>query len=238
MLGITAGSGSSGGGGGPFDIDDLFALGEDGGYWDFTDGATLAVNADGTGGTPALNASCKWASDLSPNANHLRNTVSTVTRRTGGIETDGAGYGLFNMAGFGNWPSIAQPFEVFIAMQLLAAETTDDRIIGSGGANLLAGTASGKVRGFAGSYGTEFTPGLTTDFTLDLLFHGASSLAGMNTDSPSASADPGGGSLDALAVGSGTGGTVATALLVKRLVVLSRALTAGERTGVYAWLTA
>lgn len=240
MRGLRLGLGLSrraAGGAAAFNPASLFTS-EAGAYYDFTDGTKLAVNSDGTGGSPAVNGACRWAVDQSPNLNHLRNTVSSATRRSNGIETDGAGYGLFNMAGFGNWPSIAQPFEIFACMELLAAETTDDRIIGSGVALVLAGTASGKVRAFAGSYGTEFTPGLTTEFTIDLLYNGASSLAGINTDSPSASANPGAGALSALCLGSTDGGALPTQVRFKRLLVISRALTAGERTSVYAALTA
>ena len=223
---------------GPLDPATLFTGGILGAYYDFTDGTSLAVNADGTGGVPAIGAACRSALDKSPNSNRLRNTVSSVIRRSNGIETDGANYGLFNFAGFGNWPNIVQPVEIVASMELLATETVDERIIGSGGISLLAGTAGGKLRGFAGAYGTEFSPGLATEFVIDLLFDPLDPLAGINTGTPSASASPGNNSLSSLCLGSDTGGNSATRVRFKHLLVIARALTASERAGVVQWMQA
>lgn len=224
----------------PIDPAALFTGGVAGGYYNFTDAASLAVNADGTGGVPVVGTACRSVLDKSPNGNRLRNTVTSVIRRANGIETSGAGYGLFNTAGgFGDWPNIPQPFEIVARLELLAGETIDDRIIHSGSlALLLAGTASGKVRGYAGAYGTEFAPGLATEFTIDLLFNGAASRAGINTDAPAAGANPGTNALGDIFLGSDGGGNAPTQTRFEHLLVIGRALTAAERAGVKLWMEA
>lgn len=217
----------------------LFAAAEKGGYYDFTDGTKLAVNADGSGGSPAVGSLVRWAVDQSPNGNHLRNTTGTVpTRRANGVETTGTGYGLFNMAGFGGWPANAPPYEVVVCLEQKTFTATGNIIVGLGGAGLVEGTSSGKVR-FQSStdYSAEYSPGLLTEYTVDGAFSGGTSQFSFNNGAfatiPVATATN-----DSLTLGSGTGGGANTAVRVKRLVVINRLLTTAERAGAYAWATA
>jgi len=238
MLGIRASSGGAGGSPPPFSIGSLFASAEKGAYYDFTDATKLAVNADGTGGSPAIGAVTRWAVDQSPNGNHLRNTTGSSTlRRANGVETSGAGYGLFNMAGFGGWPGIADPVEIVATLEQKTFAATDAIIIGSSNTSFRQGSASGKARPFATVYGTEINPGLLTEFTVDLLFNGSGGLIGLNGGAMQASSTTS-GALDALALGSGTGGGGSSQIRFKRLLMVGRALTAAERAGAVAWASA
>lgn len=224
---------------GPIDPVTLFGAGEKGGYYNFTDGNSLAVNADGTGGVPAVGGACRSALDLSPNGNRLRNTVSSVTRRVNGIETAGAYYGLFNFAGYGDWPSISQPFEVVACIEQLAFAGTDARILASG-VNvpwyLLQGSASGKVRFFDSVYGTEVDPGLATEFVIDGLYGAEVKVA---LDGGAMIASTGNGQpLSGLFLGSDSAGNSSTRIRFKHLLAIGRALTTTERAGVVQWMQA
>lgn len=225
---------------GPINPATLFGAGEKGGYYNFTDGASLAVNADGTGGVPAIGGACRSALDLSPNANRLRNTVSAVTRRANGIETAGANYGLFNFAGFGDWPSIPQPFEVVACIEQIAFAATDRRVLAAGPNTpwyLLQGTASGKVRFFDSVYGTELNPGLGIEFVIDGYFYGANTTIAINGGAMIASTGNG-QPLDGIFLGSDSGGNAPTQIRVKHLLAIGRALTPAERSGVVQWMQA
>jgi len=225
---------------GPLNPATLFGAGEKGGYYNFTDADTLAVNADGTGGAPAIGAACRSVLDLGPNGNRLRNTVSSVTRRANGIETAGVNYGLFNFAGFGDWPSIPQPFEVVACIEQLGFGGTDRRILASGVSvpwYLLQGSASGKVRFFDSVYGTEVSPGLSVEFVIDGYFFGANTTLAINGGAMIASTGNG-QPLNGLFLGSDASGNVPTQIRFKHLLAIGRALTPAERSGVVQWMQA
>lgn len=225
---------------GPINPATLFGAGEKGGYYNFTDSASLAVNADGTGGVPAIGGECRSALDLGPNGNRLRNTVNMVTRRANGIETPGANYGLFNFAGFGDWPSIPQPFEVVACIEQLAFGGTDRRILASGNSvpwYLLQGSASGKLRFFDSVYGTELDPGLGTEFVIDGYCFGAETTVAINGGAMIASTGSG-QPLSGIFLGSDPGGNVSTQIRFKHLLAIGRALTPAERSGVVQWMQA
>lgn len=234
---------AGGGGGGSFaGMASLFAAAEKGAYYDFTDATKLAVNGDGTGGSPSSGGTVKWAVDQSPNLNHLRNnqTAGLPTYSATGVTTSGTNYGLFNMSGFGNWPSISQPFEIIACMSQIAYAGADQRIIAFGASSwFLQGASSGAVRFFDGGYGSSFTPGLNTEFTIDGYFNGASTLDGINGGAMAAGATGAGQPATALVLGSTTaGGASGAQIRFKRLVIVGRALTPTERAGVYAWASA
>ena len=225
------------GGSAPFTIAGLFAAGEKGAYYDFTDAATLAVNADGSGGAPAIGGACRWAADLSPNANHLRNTVTSATRRAAGIETDGAGYGLFNMPAYGGWPSIPEPFEIICVASQLAYAGTDRTIFTNNSATLALrqSAASGNVRFYDSGYGPDFSAPINSEFSIALALWPSGRSQSVNGGA--AVALPSGGQpLDGLVLGSGSGGGASgVQARFKRLVVVGRALTSAERAGAVAW---
>lgn len=223
---------------GPIDPATLFVGGTAGAYYNFTEAASLAVNADGTGGVPAIGAACRSALDKSPNGNRLRNTVASVIRRANGIETSGSNYGLFNMAGFGDWPTIPQPYEVVACLEQLAHGGTDRRIIGANGLSLLQGATSGAVRFVASGNGIELNPGLNSEFVIDGYFSGALSSVAIDGGPMQPSAGQGGGSCDGMVLGSNTGGGAPTQVRFKHLLVIGRALTAAERAGVVQWMQA
>lgn len=218
----------------------LFTAAEKGAYYDFTDGAKLAVNADGTGGTPSVGSAVRWAADQSPNGNHLRNTTGTVpTRRANGVETTGTGYGLFNMPGFGNWPANGTPYEMLACLEQKTFTATDNYIIGFGGGylGLLEGSSSGNVRFKSTGYSPEYAPGLLTEYTVDGAFNGASSQFSFNNGS-FVTASTTSATNDSVLIGSAGNGAVCSAVRVKRLLFIGRLLTATERAGVYAWASA
>ena len=225
---------------GPINPATLFGGGMKGGYYNFTDAASLAINADGTGGVPAVGSACRSVLDLSPNGNRLRNTVSSVTRRANGIETSGTNYGLFNMAGFGDWPSIPDPFEVIACIEQIGFAGTDRRILNSGPSVpwcLVQGTASGKVRFQDTTYGTEVSVGIGTEFVIDGYFSGADTTIAVNGGAMAASIGFG-QPLSGIILGSDDGGNNATQTRFKHLLAIGRALTTAERTGVALWMQA
>lgn len=225
---------------GPIDPATLFGGGMKGAYYNFTDAGTLAVNADGTGGVPAIGAACRSVLDKSPNANRLRNTVSSVTRHAGGIDTVGANYGLFNFAGFGDWPIIPQPFEVVACLEQLAHAGTDARILAAGTNTpwyLLQGAVAGNVRFFDSVYGTETSPGLSASFVIDGYFYGGESSLALNGGAMIASAGNG-QPLSGLCLGSDANGNSPTQIRFKHLLAIGRALTPTERSGVVQWMQA
>lgn len=225
---------------GPIDPSTLFGGGMMGAYFNFTDANTLAVNADGSGGVPAIGAACRSVLDKSPNANRLRNTVSSVTRQTGGIDTVGVNYGLFNFAGAGDWPSIPQPFEVVACFEQLAFAGSDARILAAGVNTpwyLLQGTTSGKVRFFDSIYGTEIDPGLSASVVIDGYSFGAETKLSLNGGAMIASSGNG-QPLSGLCLGSGASGNSPTQTRFKHLLAIGRALTPTERSGVVQWMQA
>lgn len=227
-------------GGGAIDPATLFGAGEKGAYYNFTDGGSLAINADGTGGVPAIGAACRSALDLSPNGNRLRNTVSSVTRGATGVETSGTGYGLFNFAGYGDWPNIPQAFEIVACMEQIGFAGVDGRILSSG-VNvpwyLLQGSASGKIRFYDSIYGTEVDPGIGVEFVIDGYSDGANTTVALDGGAMIASSgfnQP----LNGIFLGSDPGGSAAAPIRFKHLLAIGRALTGAERTGVVQWMSA
>jgi hypothetical protein len=214
----------------------MFGGGIKGAAYDFADGSRLSVNADGGGGTPALGEACRWAADLSPNANHLRNTVSTVTRRANGIETSGTSYGLFNLPGAGDWPVIPQPVTIVVRLEQLAFAGNNARLIWSNQsvAGLLQGPSSGGVQFYAGAYGASVNPGLVTESTIEGVLNGSLGSTALNGAQP-LSNDAGNSGIDGLVLGSDAGGANATRMRFRKLVVIGRLLNANERAGVLAW---
>ncbi len=225
---------------GPIDPASLFTGGIKGAYYNFSDGASLAVNADGSGGTPAIGAACRSVLDKSGNGNRLRNTVSSVTRRTSGIETSGTNYGLFNFAGFGDWPTIPQPFEIIACIDQLAFNGTDSRIL-SAGTNtpwfLLQGSSSGKVRFYDSIYGPEVNPGLNSEAVIDGYCFGAETIVALNGGTPIAG-NGNGQPLNGMFLGSDPGGNAPAQIRFKHLLAIGRALTAAERASVLLWMQA
>jgi len=230
------------GAGAPFTIAGLFAAGEKGAAYDFADASKLAINGDGSGGAPAPGGTVKWAVDQSPNGNHLRTNQSAnlPTWSAGGLTTSGAGFGLFNFAGFGDWPNIPQPFEMVCCLEQIAFAGSDSRLLSAGPATpwwLLQGPASGNVRLYDGSYGTTVAAGLAAEFTIDGLADGGNGLVAINGGAMVASAGVG-QPLNGLAIGSDAGGGNPTRTRFKRLLVVGRVLTAAERAGAVAWASA
>lgn len=225
---------------GPIDPATLFGGGMKGGYYNFTDAATLAVNADGTGGVPTVGGACRSVLDLGPNGNRLRNTVTSATRRANGVETSGTNYGLFNFATVGDWPSIPQPFEIIACVEQIAFAATDAALLTSGPSvpfGLHQATSSGKVRFYDGTAGLELNPGVAAEFVIDGYFFGADGLVGLNGAAMVSS--PGGGQpLSGLILGSNSGGNQRTQTRFKHLLAIGRALTPAERTGVTLWMQA
>ena len=228
------------GGGGFTTVAALFASGEKGAFYDFTDKGKLAVNADGSGGSPANGGTARWAVDQSPNANHLRNTVASVAVGATWITTSGSNYGLFNMSGFGNWPSLPQPFEIVVALEQIAYAGDNARIIGDQDTSwsLLQGSSSGDARFLGINYGLQKSLGIGAEVTLDILTNGATSAIGLNGAAMTAETGSGSAGLNALCLGSSAGGNAAAPIRFKRLLVIGRALTTAERAGVLAWVGA
>ncbi|MCW3798616.1 hypothetical protein OMW55_12445 [Sphingomonas sp. BN140010] len=215
----------------------LFSAGQKGAYYDFTNRTKLAVNADGSGGSPGIGATARWAVDQSPNGNHLRNTVGTVSVVDNGIVTSGSNYGLFNMGGFGDWPRVDPPFELIATLQQEGYGGIDARLLDLGGVSLLQGSRSGKIRAFASGYGSEVAPGLAADFTVHLIFNGPASSIAINGAPPSTdnlAAQP----CTQVVVGSDVGGNNAVPVRVKRLFIRSGALNQVDRAGVMTWVSA
>ena len=225
---------------GPIDPATLFTGGMRGGYYNFTDGASLAINSDGSGGTPAIGGACRSVLDKSPNGNRLRNTVSSVTRRANGIETSGTNYGLFNFAGFGDWPVITQPFEIVACFEQLAFAGSDNRILAAGISTplyLLQGSASGKVRFFDSIYGPEVNPGLNSEAVIDGFCNGSETTVALNGAAPIAG-NGNGQPLTGLVLGSDSAANLPTQIRFKHLLAIGRALTTAERAGVLLWMQA
>jgi len=215
----------------------LFSAGQKGAYYDFTNLAMLAVNADGSGGAPSVGGSARWAQDLGPNTNHLRNTVSSVGVRSDGIATSGSNYGLFNMRGFGDWPVIAEPLTMVACLEILSFGSTDDRIVGSNGSGqILQGLNSGAIRLFS-NYSPEVQPGLRRRFVISATWDGPRSSIAIDGDAPMQWASAG-GAMDALCLGSGTGPGPCAEVHFKRLFVREGLLTALNRKGVESWAAA
>lgn len=215
----------------------LFSAQQKGAYFDFTNFSTLAVNADGSGGSPVGGGTARWCKDLSPNANHLRNTVSTVSVAANGISTSGTNYGLFNMPGFGNWPTIPEPLTIIACLEILSFHATDERLIGSNGSGqILQGTSAGKVRLFS-NYSPEVQIGLNQEATLVGVWNGSSSSVAVGSGMPQTWASAN-GAMDALCLGSGTGPGPCASVRFKRLFVRQGVLSALEREGVLTWAAA
>ena len=224
---------------GPIDPATVFQAGASGDYWDFTDAVTLAVNADGTGGVPAIDGACRWASGKRGIIN-LRNTVSSCTRRSNGIETTGVNYGLFCLSGFG-WPgNIPQPYEIMFAFEQLAYAGNDTRIFCSGGAShqVLQGPASGSIRQFLTNYGASHSLPLNTEAVFDGLANGTNSASALNNGAMIDGGESGTFALQGIALGSADGGSSATRVRFKRMLVIGRALTSAERSGLTQWMIA
>lgn len=215
----------------------LFAAQQKGAYFDFTDVTNLAVNPDGTGGAPVVGGTARWCRDLGPNANHLRNTVSSVSVRNNGVVTSGSNYGLFNMPGFGNWSPIFEPLTMVACLELLSFASTDDRIIGSNGSGqILQGTSAGAVRLFS-NYSPEVQPGLAREFLITGIWNGARSSLALNAD-PAIAWSSANGGMDALCLGSGTGPGPCAAVRFKRLFVREGLLSSSDLRGVLSWAAA
>ena len=215
----------------------LFSARQKGAFFDFADLSLLGVNADGTGGPPSPGGSARWARDLSPNANHLRNTVSSVIARSDGVVTSGTDYGLFNMQGYGNWPVIAEPLSMIVCLEILSFGAVDDRIIGSNGTGqILQGRSPGSVRLFS-NYSPEVQPGLRRTFVISALWDGPRSLVAIDGEEPVRWASAG-GAMDALCLGSGTGPGPCAEVRFKRLFVREGLLSPADRAGVMEWVAA
>ena len=219
----------------------LFTTNILGAAYDFTDGTKLAINADGTGGSPAMDGVVRWAVDQSPNGNHLRNTLPSglPVRRANGVETSGTAYGLFNQAGNGTWANIAEPYEI-VGRFAQITHSANGRILGlanNASTAFLQGATSGNVEFFSGNAGPALAPGLNTEFTIDGLFTAAARTQSLNGG---ASQDLGlaAASVGALTLGSTDGGASFAAIRFKRLLIIGRALTGAERAGVTAWVAA
>lgn len=213
-----------------------------GGYFDFVDGAMLAVNGDGTGGTPAIDGTCKWAVDQGPNLIHLRTnqTTNLPIRKATGLQTSGAGYGLFNMAGFGDMASLGTQWDLIVCFEQID-HTTDDRIVAmaSAGASpsLLQGTASGKARSFDGTYGTEVTPG-AGEHTIHVRTTSAGAYE-IGVDGAARSSYSGSGNSFAnILLGSDGGGAAAASIRFKRMFARAGNLSASEITQVITAVSA
>lgn len=217
----------------------LFAAGQKGAYYDFTDRSKLAVNGDGTGGSPVIGGAARWAVDQSPNGNHLRNTAgSSVAVFSNGIATSGTGLGLYNAPGHGGWPQIAPPFVLVTTFEQLSYAGVDRRILDMSATFLLQGTSSGRVRTHStASYGTEMAADMGAEVTVEANFNGSASSIALNGGAPITFDLP----LQAafqLLLGSDSGGNNAVAVRFKRLFIREGVLNAVDRAGIVAWASA
>ena len=157
-----------------------------------------------------------------------------------GIETSGTNYGLFNFAGFGDWPAITQPLEIMVCFEQLAFAGTDSRILASGTSTplyILQGSASGKVRFFDSVYGQEVNPGLNSEAVIDGYCFGAETSVALNGGAPIAGSGNG-QPLNGLFLGSDPGGSAPTQVRFKHVLAIGRALTAAERAAMLLWMQA
>ena len=68
------------------------------------------------------------------------NTMTqTLVQLNAPAEIRGRVVGLFNMAGFGDWPNIPQPYEIVACLEQLSFSATDNRLIGADTLGLLQG---------------------------------------------------------------------------------------------------
>lgn len=218
-------------------IASLFAAGEAGGYWDFTDLASLRIARDGTGAPPAVGDPVGWAADKSGNGNHLSTNAdnSRFTAVADGAVSDGVNDTLYRMLS----PSIGPPFEVVICFEQLAYAGADKRILAAyiGSWWLLQGPASGDVRFFDGIYGPTLNAGLARETVVDGYFNGGYGSVAINGGAMQ-SAPGTGQSLDAILLGTDASGQHPTSIRFKQLLIIGRALTASERAAVVAAMQA
>jgi hypothetical protein len=219
----------------------LFGTGILGAAYDFADRAKLAVNADGTGGPPGIGNAVKWAVDQSPNGNHLRNTMASgmPVCRARGIETSGTNYGLFSIPTLGDWPAMAEPFEIIGTMEQLTY-SFNGRLLGLANAStpvLMQSGASGAIRFENGDLGPNLSPGLNREFTLAASFSSTARTQSLDGGIPQ-NLGLGNATVSALLLGSNYDGTNLARIRFKRLLIIGRALNAAERSGVAAWAAA
>lgn len=226
---------------GPIDPVTLFGAGETGGYWDFTVAASLAINADGTGGEPAVGAEFRSALDLSPNGHRLRNNHgSSVTRLVDGMKVH-ASYGLYNIPGFGaaygDWSTIPAPFEIIAVMEQQSYSGLYARMMCDygGPVGFIQGSASGQSIVFAGAVSADYATPLNTEMSIDMLESAGVTLR-IDNGVPAATGT-GGQTWNGFMLGSNNGGSPAN-LRFKRVLFIGRSLTADERAGVVDWMKA
>lgn len=227
---------------GPIDPVTLFGAGETGGYWDFTVATSLAVNADGTGGVPAVGDEFRSALDQSPNGHRLRNNLAaSVTRLAGGMKVHGNS-GLYNIPGLGpthgDWVTIAAPFEIIAVMEQLSYAGLYTRVLRDygGAVGFLQGSASGQSVVFSGAVSADYATPLATEMSIDLCFPGGGPTLSIDNGAPSVTGTNA-QTWNGFMLG-GDGGAAAVDLRFKRVLFIGRALTAAERTGVYQWMIA
>ena len=227
---------------GPIDPVTLFRGGIAGGYWDFTTASTLAVNADGSGGVPAVGAEFRSASDLGPNGHRLRNTVDSVTRLANGMLVH-ASYGLFNLpssygAALGDWSTISAPFEIVACMAQQSYDALYSRLLCDygGPVGLLQGSAAGTAVVYAGAVSGDIALPMTTEAVVRIRVTSQSVQMIINNG---AAIDTGVSAIswEGLLIGPNSDPTPAQ-VRFKRLLFLGRSLTNAEASGVHAWMSA
>ena len=227
---------------GPIDPVTLFAGGIAGGYWDFTTASTLAVNADGSGGVPAVGAEFRSASDLGPNGHRLRNTVDSVTRLANGMLVH-ASYGLFNLpssygAALGDWSTISAPFEIVACMAQQSYDALYSRLLCDygGPVGLLQGSAAGKVVAFGGAVGSDIDLPMATEAVVRMQIANGTMRLTINNG---AMIDTGVSAIDwgGFLIGP-AGDSTPAQVRFKRVLFLGRALSGTEASGVHAWMSA
>lgn len=226
-----------GGGGGVSteSIQAMFGGGEEGGIWDFTDAANLATATDGTGAV-SNGSAIAYCADLSGNGHHL-------------LQSTAASRPTWNVLGFASfvtndyltvsWPSTAQPITRASRFKPNSWGSNDFWYTGNGDGSdfylYQAGTTPNYVM-FAGNVSSgvaipltqwhsviEFANSTSSTLTVD-----GSSTTGLNV---------GTGTIGGLTIGafhSGTNPVINTDC--SRLMMIDRALTAGELATVTAWL--
>ena len=220
-------------------IGSLFAGGQKGAYYDFADRTKLAVNDDGSGGSPSVGGAARWAVDQSPNGNHLRNTTgSSVAVASNGIATSGAGLGLYNAPGHGGWPQVDPPFVLVATFEQLAYAGDDRRIVDMSATFLLQGPTDGTVRTHStASYGVEVNARIGEEVTVEAVFNGSASSIALDGGPPTTFNLPVQAGYQML-LGSDAGGNNAASVRFKRLFIREGVLSATDRAGVIAWARA
>lgn len=212
----------------------FFAGVEEGGVWDFTDAANLATATDGTGAV-SNGSVIAYCADLSGNGNHL--LQSTAGRQP-----------LWNSAGYGDfssdvltadWTATAQPI-TRVSRVYLGTWAAADYVFGGANASanravLLQNGSSPNVAMFAGALSANISVSLNEHHTLTEVYNGASS--SLRVDGVNNARNAGTNTIRGISVGGNvTVGSDVNSMRALRVLMIDRALTAGELAIAESWV--